>query len=98
MERSTLSERSRKLFTLSAIYGGCAALLEGTHYQNSDDAAEVCVRFWNAVSKYIPEWGMVRAGRMAAGEVRRDFLHSHAIVLQALGMAGRDLLSHSEQD
>ena len=98
MERSTLSERSRKLFTLSAIYGGCAALLEGTHYQNGDDAAEVCVRFWNAVSKYIPEWGMVRAGRMAAGEVRRDFLHSHAIVLQALGMAGRELLSHSEQD
>ncbi len=28
---------------------------------------------------------------MTAGEVRRDFIHCHAIVLQALGRAGRSL-------
>jgi DNA sulfur modification protein DndB len=29
---------------------------------------------------------------MAAGEVRRDFIHSHGIVLQALGVVGNVLL------
>jgi DNA sulfur modification protein DndB len=28
---------------------------------------------------------------MTSGDVRRDFIHSHAIVLQALGRAGRSL-------
>jgi DNA sulfur modification protein DndB len=34
---------------------------------------------------------------MTAGEVRRDFIHSHAIVLQAMGLAGRELLNLSER-
>ena len=93
LERSTLSERSRKLFTLSAIYNGCLALLEGSEVNGSDQAVETCMLFWSEVSRHIPEWGYVRSGRMTAGEVRRDFLHSHAIVLQALGMVGRDLIS-----
>jgi DNA sulfur modification protein DndB len=92
MERSTLSERSRKLFTLSAIYGGCAALLDGMELKSTDEAATTCTEYWVEIAKYIPEWAHVRAGQMTAGEVRRDFLHSHAIVLQALGMVGRELL------
>ncbi|MDO8291101.1 MAG: DNA sulfur modification protein DndB [Parvibaculum sp.] len=92
LERSTLSERSRKLFTLSAIYNGCAALMEGAEFKSSDNAAETCMDFWEEVSRHIPEWKFVRNGRMTAGEVRRDFLHTHAIVLQALGMAGRELI------
>ena len=92
MEKSTLSERSRKLFTLSAIYTGNAALLEGSEVSDSDQAAKRCTDFWDEVGKHIPEWGYVQTSRMTAGEVRRDFLHSHAIVLQALGIVGNQLL------
>jgi DNA sulfur modification protein DndB len=91
MERSTLSERSRKLFTLSAIYTGCSALLDTKEFASIDDAASVCIEFWDEIAKQIPEWGLVRNSKMTAGEVRRDFLHSHAIVLQALGIVGREL-------
>lgn len=91
MERSTLSERSRKLFTLSAIYTGCSALLDTKEFVSIDDAASVCIEFWDEIAKQIPEWGLVRNSKMTAGEVRRDFLHSHAIVLQALGIVGREL-------
>ena len=38
MERSTLSERSRKLFTLSAIYTGCQSLLDLIETGSFDDA------------------------------------------------------------
>jgi DNA sulfur modification protein DndB len=34
---------------------------------------------------------------MTAGEVRRDFIHSHAIVLQALGVAGNALFRESPE-
>jgi len=93
MERSTLSERSRKLFTLSAIYSGNAALLDGNEFADIDHAAKRCIEYWDEAAKYLPEWGQVRASKMTAGEVRRDFLHSHAIVLQALGIAGNQVLS-----
>jgi DNA sulfur modification protein DndB len=92
MERSTLSERSRKLFTLSSIYTACAALLEGAEISDGEHAAQICAVYWNEVGKRIPEWGYVRDSKMTAGEVRRDFIHSHAIVLQALGIVGRDLI------
>lgn len=92
MERSTLSERSRKLFTLSAIYTGNAALLEGGELPDLEQAAKRCIDYWDEAAKYMREWGLVRSSKMTAGEVRRDFLHSHAIVLQALGIAGNQLL------
>lgn len=92
MERSTLSERSRKLFTLSAIYSANAALLDGQEFSDLDQAAKRCVLYWDELAQYLPEWGFVRASKMTAGEVRRDFIHSHAIVLQALGAAGNTLI------
>jgi DNA sulfur modification protein DndB len=95
MERSTLSERSRKLFTLSAIYTGNAALLEGSEFADFEHASMRCIEYWDEIAKHLPEWGYVRAGKMTAGEVRRDFLHSHAIVLQALGSVGNSLLQLS---
>lgn len=92
MERSTLSGRSRKLFTLSAIYTGCSVLLDSAEYSNVEHASKVCIEFWDEIAKHIPEWGLVRSSRMTAGEIRRDFLHSHAIALQVFGIVGRDLV------
>jgi DNA sulfur modification protein DndB len=45
------------------------------------------------VADQIPEWKMVRERRITAGEVRRDFIHSHGIVLHALGRVGNSLLT-----
>jgi DNA sulfur modification protein DndB len=97
MERSTLSERSRKLFTLSAIFSANDALLGDTEIKDVEKQALRCAEFWDEVAKHLPEWGFVRESRMTAGEVRRDFIHSHAIVLQAMGLAGRELLNLSER-
>jgi len=97
MERSTLSERSRKLFTLSAIFSANDALLGDSEIKDNEKIAARCAEFWDEVAKHIPEWGFVRESKMTAGEVRRDFLHSHAIVLQALGMVGRELLKLSDR-
>jgi len=97
LEKSTLSARSRKLFTLSAIYSGNTALLDGQEPSDIDEAATICADYWNEVGKKMPEWQFVRESKMTAGDVRRDFIHSHAIVLQALGHVGNQLLKSRQK-
>lgn len=96
MEKTTLSARSRKLFTLSAIYSANCALLGTEDIDVEDEPAELCCDFWDEVAKQIPEWQFVHESKMTAGEVRRDFIHSHSILLQALGNVGRKLLELPE--
>ena len=54
----------------------------------------MAIDYWEAVSKHMPEWSLVRDGRMLASEVRQDFIHSHGVVLHALGRVGNSLLHH----
>jgi DNA sulfur modification protein DndB len=98
MERSTLSERSRKLFTLSAIYTGCHALVDAKELADEDNASKLCITFWDEVSKHIPEWEMVQKSRLTAGEIRKELLHSHGIAIQSIGIAGSQLLSEHPKD
>ena len=98
MERSTLSARSRKLFTLSAVYTATSALLAHRDNGTLESETTLALTFWEEVAKQFREWQLVREHTMTAGEVRRDFIHSHAIVLQALGKAGNTLLrEHATQ-
>lgn len=97
MEKSTLSARSRKLFTLSAIYTGTLALLQDSNLPMGDERAERALSFWTEVSEQFPEWHSVQAGKLTAGEVRQDFLHSHGVALQALGRVGKTLFEVDEK-
>ncbi len=97
-ERSTLSARSRKLFTLSALHFATLELIAEKELEDFPLASQRSQEFWEGVGEQIPEWIHVRESKMTAGEVRRDFIHCHAIVLQALGRAGRALYSNSPND
>ncbi|MCP1575358.1 DNA sulfur modification protein DndB [Herbaspirillum rubrisubalbicans] len=88
-ERSSLSERSRKLFTLSALHFSILEMLPEKELEDFPSASKKCQEFWEIVGEQIPEWLYVRESKMTSGEVRRDFIHSHAIVLQALGRVGK---------
>ena len=98
-ERSSLSLRARKLFTLSALHFAILELLTEKELEDFTTATKKCHEFWEGVAEQIPEWTYVRESKMTAGEVRADFIHTHAIVLHALGRAGRALyqLSASER-
>jgi DNA sulfur modification protein DndB len=92
MERTTLSARSRRLFTLSAIYTATAALLQDLDLAGSKERAELSRAYWDEVGSHIPEWALVQKGKLAAGEVRGDFIHSHGVVLHALGRVGNAIV------
>jgi DNA sulfur modification protein DndB len=96
--KSSLAPRSRKLFTLSALNFATVELLSDEELQDFSFASARSMEFWTAVGQQMPEWNLVREGRMTSGEVRRDFIHSHAIVLQALGRVGKALYEHPSAD
>ncbi len=97
LEKSTLSLRSRKLFTLSALYGATTVLVDGIELETLDDYADVAAEYWEEVATHFPEWKHVREGKMQAAEIRRDYMCSHGVVLQAIGRVGNTLLKRNRK-
>jgi len=91
-ERSSLSPRSRKLFTLSAFYNACGELVQGIATGELVEDAKTARTFWEEVAKHFPSWEQVRQGALSAGAIREGFIHSHGIALQAIARAGNTLL------
>jgi DNA sulfur modification protein DndB len=96
MENSSLAQRSRKLFTLSAIHTATGSLLEDIKPDSMAERVDLASQFWKVVADQFPVWQQVYRGELTAGEVRRDFIHTHSIVLHALGRVGNTLLRKSE--
>ncbi|SVD64328.1 uncharacterized protein METZ01_LOCUS417182, partial [marine metagenome] len=96
LEKSALSPRSRKLFTLSAIFGATRALLSDIEEEDLPDHIDTGAAFWDGINEGFIEWDDVREGRLTAGEVRKDFIHSHGTVLHAFGRVGRAALADGE--
>jgi len=92
LEKSSLSPRSRKLFTLSAFYNACADLIAGIETGDLEKDAAIAREFWEYVANQFPLWIQVRDGKLVASELREGYIHSHGIALQAIGKAGNALL------
>jgi DNA sulfur modification protein DndB len=92
--KSTISNRSRKLFTLSSIYQATKRLLnkpEGDHVLTQESA--IAHTYWKEVGENMPDWQAAVARTVSPCELRSDYIHAHGIALQALAIAGTDLLA-----
>ncbi len=95
MEKTTISNRSIKLFTLSSIYQATKRFLnkkrKGAN-QVSDEEKNFAIEFWAEVGKHIPEWRLAVEKKVACADLRREFIHAHGIALQSLAIACSDLI------
>jgi DNA sulfur modification protein DndB len=99
MEKSTISNRSTKLFTLSGIKHASRALLRKTNADKiSDQEKNIAREFWDAVAEHIPDWKLVREKKVATADLRQNFIHAHGVALHALGLLGADLLADRPKD
>lgn len=88
-ERTTIPNRSVKLFTLSSIYEGTSLLLgKSKRDQVSSSDETFAIEFWTAVSENIPDWGRAQRKEVLTAELRQTYIHSHGIAVQALGEVG----------
>ena len=94
-ERSNISNRSVKLFTLSSLYQATKALLGiGQRVRPiSPRDEQLAIEFWTEVSGHIPEWQLLLEGGTIACELRKSCMNAHGIALLALGHAGRALVN-----
>jgi len=93
MEKSSISNRSTKLFTLSAIKNASKALLSKGKGDSVDQAEkELAASFWSVVAENMPDWQLALEKKVASAELREQYVHAHAVILQALGNIGSDLL------
>lgn len=98
LERSTLAQGSRKLFTLSAIHTATKAFLTEVDREELLERVPDAIRFWEGVAEGFPEWRLVHERKLTAGEVRRDFLHSYGIALHAIGLAGAAMSAEGQTE
>lgn len=100
MEKTSISNRSTKLFTLSGIYQGTLSLLRKTEKSKAITDAEmkVALDFWSCVTENIRDWKLAATKDISTHELRLDYVHAHALALHAIGRLGAELLSTPGRD
>jgi DNA sulfur modification protein DndB len=93
MERTSLSQRSKKLFTLSSIHAATTDLLHGMNDKTLSERTALAKSFWSIVYKQFKDWQLIRQSKLLSSEIRQNYLHSHGIILHALGRMGNSLLT-----
>lgn len=97
-EKSSISNRSTKLFTLSAIHGAVQTLLAGLELGSLDEKTRLAVEFWIEVGQRIPAWQSAKERTVATADLRREYIHAHALALAAIARAGNQLLTSFRRD
>lgn len=89
-ENASLSKLSNKLFTLSSINETNKKLLSKL---NVDDPKikELVYDFWDILCSNMKEWQFVFNRDTNASTFRNDYISSHGVVLEALGLVGNYL-------
>lgn len=102
LEKTTISNRSTKLFTLSALYQATREFLTGAgqlHANSAVDAEQrdLTMAFWSRLGDVIPEWRQLEQGHISSATLRAEYIHAHGVALHALGRAGGALVATAPQ-
>ncbi|MAY03702.1 MAG: DNA sulfur modification protein DndB [Gammaproteobacteria bacterium] len=97
LEKSSISNRSTKLFTLSSIKNATRSLLcKGSRSSASKAEKELAIDYWNEVAANMQDWQLALNKEISTKELREQYIHAHAVMLQAMGHIGSDLLPKNQ--
>ena len=86
MERSTITERSSKFFPFSGIYSASKNLIEENNWKKINKEVSLVGSFLGNRRRTNGSMARSKIGKFdLQREVRRDYINSHVIILQALG-------------
>ena len=91
LEKTAISNRSVKFFTLNGIADATRKFLGIKGTKISVDEQNKTKEFWNEMTKNIPEWQLLVQKRVTASELRKEYVHSHTNLLNAIGIVGNVL-------
>jgi DNA sulfur modification protein DndB len=91
-EKSSISNRSKELFTLSGIFHASKLLLRGLELPD-DEMRDMITTYWNAVAESMMIWRSAKNKLITPEDFRRQFICAHAITLKAIGELGNHLVT-----
>lgn len=93
-EKSSISNRSIKLFTISSIHNATKVLLNKTKKNNQVTLADrqKSIDFWKRVTDNMPHWKSAKLREVSPAMLREEYVHAHGVALQAIGLMGHDLI------
>ncbi len=101
-ERLSLQVRSTKLLTLATLYDANLELFADDVGPVGSDSYKRTLQtsreYWEEICKVIPEWRLVKEGKVEATQLRQEKINSHAVVIRALGGLGHALLESHPKD
>lgn len=90
MEKSTISNRSKALFTLSGIYHASQDLIKSKEWTDEQKKDSI-ITFWNAAAENLIPWKRAKERLISPENFRRDYVCAHTIMLRALGSLGHSM-------
>jgi DNA sulfur modification protein DndB len=90
--KTTISNRSTRLFTLSGLYHATGILLSRRAELPPHQHRDIAVKFWSSIAQGMEHWELVRNKKITAAESRKQFIHSHAVGLAAIAEVGKAIL------
>ncbi len=93
LEKTSISNRSTKAFTLNGIADSSLRLIGTTKSRKPTlKEKELIKEFWETVSENIAEWQLLLNGKVTPFELRKNFVNTNTNLLNALGIAGRVII------
>jgi len=94
VNKTTISNRSTMLFTLSALYQATKALL-GVDKSGvvTEAQQQTACQFWHKIAATIPEWHKLLIGEVTPSYLRENYVHAHTMMLVSIGKVGYHLIS-----
>jgi len=89
-EKTSISNRSRKLFTLSSVYRATKSLLGSVSENNN--MKEIAVDYWNEITSHMKPWLEFLKGKPSY-TLRQDTVAVHDLTLQSLANLGSTLVN-----
>ncbi len=96
-EKTTISNRSKNLYTLSGIYSSIEEFTRNTK-MDEDELKKLVIDFYMEAYLNIAEWQLVVADEISACDYRKTYVTAHAVFIKALGKVGKTLFEKYGND
>ncbi len=92
-EKTTIGKHAKEVFTLGGISDATKKLLGKESIRRPSERQKGTVmKFWEAVSRHIPEWQLLINGTISPDDLRANYVNAHTNCLNSLGIAGKEMI------
>ena len=98
-EKTTISNRSNKSFTLSGILDASLKVIgKNKASRATEENKQIIKEFWMIVSKNLPQWQEIIRETSTPYNIRKLFVNTNTNCINAIGIAGHELIKKYPND